>query len=207
MYFFALCIIAMLVTSSCGLVNRLANNGHENKLITAPYDVVIVPGVPYNAIRVNQIYKARMLWAKWLYDRKIAKNIIFSGAAVHSPYVEAETMKIMADSMGIPAEHTFAEKRAEHSTENVDYSIQLARSLGFKKIAVATDPFQSHFIRRFIEKCRINVALVPFPLQMMPIYYKKNVPKINAGSAFKKNFTGNPKKDLAQEKLLRASSD
>src|SRR6476620_7819913 len=103
--FFALCIVTMPVMNSCGLINRLANNTCENHVIKAPYDVIIVPGVPYDAAQVSQIYKARMLWAKWLYDRKIAKNIIFSGSAVHTPYVEAQTMKIMADSMGIPSEH------------------------------------------------------------------------------------------------------
>jgi hypothetical protein len=206
MYFFALCVITAPAMNSCGLINNLANNSSESRTSNAPYDVIIVPGVPYDAARVNQIYKARMLWAKWLYDRKIAKNIIFSGSAVHTPYIEAETMKIMADSMGIPTEHTFAERRAQHSTENVDYGIQMARALGFKKIAVATDPFQSHFIRRFIDKCRINVALVPFPLQMMPLYYKRTVPKIDASSAFKKDFEGSRKKEVAMQRENQLAS-
>lgn len=184
--------------NSCSLVNNLANNSHTNLMPGAPYDVIIVPGLPYNGGKVNPVYKARMLWAKWLFDRKIAKNIIFSGSAVHTPYVEGEVMKIMADSMGIPSAHTFAEGRAQHSTENVDFGIQLARQLGFKKIAVATDPFQSHFIRRFLDKWKLNVALVPFPLQMMPIYQKQTVPRINAQAAFKRNFVPIEKREVAQ---------
>lgn len=195
---FPLCAVSILLTTSCGMVNRMANNSAESYMPGAPYDVIIVPGVPYNNVKLNPIYRARMLWAKWLYDRKVAKNIIFSGSAVHTPYVEGEAMKIMADSMGIPAAHTFAEKRAQHSTENVDYSIQLARQLGFKKIAVATDPFQSHFIRRFLDKCKMNVALVPFPLQMMPIYQKKSLPKINASPAYVKDFIPMDKRITAQ---------
>ncbi len=193
-----LCISSVLVMTGCSLVNRLATNTHDSFLLTAPYDVVIVPGVPFDTGKVNQIYKARMLWAKWLFDRKIAKNIIFSGGAVHTPFVEGQAMKIMADSMGIPSEKTFAESRAEHSTENVDFGIQLARQLGFKKIAVATDPFQSHFIRRFIQACKINIALVPFPLQMMPLYYKRTVPRIDAREAYVKNFVPPDKREVAQ---------
>ena len=191
--------------NSCDLINRLATNAHDSHLTSAPYDVIIVPGVPFNNEKVNPIYKARMLWAKWLFDRKIAKNIIFSGSAVHSPYIEGEAMKIMADSMGIPAENTFVESRAQHTTENVDYGIQLARALGFKKIAVATDPFQSHFIRRFIDKCNIKVALVPFPLQMMPLYQKRTVPQIDASSAYKKDFVSIEKRDVAQRDLENKS--
>ncbi len=197
-----LCVITIVVMNSCSLINRLANNAHDSYFTSAPYDVIIVPGVPYNKKGVNQIYKARMLWAKWLFDRKIAKNIIFSGSAVHSPYLEGQAMKIMADSMGIPSANTFVENCAQHSTENVDFGIRLARQLGFKKIALATDPFQSHFIRRFIEACKISIALVPFPLQMMPLYHKRSLPQIDASPAFIKNFVPIEKRESAQEKVL-----
>lgn len=191
-----LCTVVITVTNSCGLVNRLANNSAEN-MPGAPYDVIIVPGLPYNATKANPIYKARMLWAKWLYDRKIARNIIFSGAAVHNPYIEGQAMKIMADSLGIPSKNTFAEIHAQHTTENVDYSIQLARQLGFKKIAIATDPMQSHYIRKFLDRWKLNVVLVPFPLQMMPAYYKEKVPAINATGAFIKDFIPVDKRETA----------
>ena len=183
--------------NSCGLVNRLATNAHDSYLLTAPYDVIIVPGMPFDSVKVNPVYKARMLWAKWLFDRKIAKNIIFSGSAVHTPFVEGQAMKIMADSMGIPSENTFVESRAEHSSENVDFGIRLARQLGFKKIAIATDPCQSHFIRRFLEACKLNVALVPFPLQMMPLYQKRTIPHIDASSAYIDNFVPLEKREMA----------
>jgi len=184
--------------NSCGIINRAATNSRSSNLLLAPYDVIIVPGVPYDSNGVSQIYKARMLWAKWLFDRRVAKNIIFSGSAVHTPYIEGKAMKIMADSMGIPPEHTFVESRAEHSTENIDFGIQVARQYGFKKIAVATDPFQSRFIRRFMEACKMNIALIPFPLQMMPLYYKRKLPKINAQQAYVKNFVPLEKREIAE---------
>jgi uncharacterized SAM-binding protein YcdF (DUF218 family) len=175
-----LCLITAFVMNSCGIINRAANNTGKDYLVNAPFDAIIVPGLPFNEGKVNTIFKARVLWAKWLFDRKVAKNIIFSGSAVHSPYVEAQAMKILADSLGIPAANTFVETRAQHSTENVDFGIQLAHRLGFKKVAVATDPFQSHFLKRFTEKSKYNVALIPFPLQLIRVYYKQSVPRINA---------------------------
>ncbi|MES2622420.1 MAG: YdcF family protein [Bacteroidota bacterium] len=197
--FYLLIIIITFITSSCGLINHAANNTGKDYLINAPYDAIIVPGLPFSEGKVNTILKARILWAKWLFERKVAKNIIFSGSAVHSPYVEAKAMKIMADSLGIPSNHTFMETRAEHGTENIDFGIQLAHQLGFKKVAIATDPFQSLFLKKFTQKSKYNVALIPFPLQLIRVYHKQKIPGINSTEAFVKDFVPLEKRDVAQK--------
>ena len=46
----------------------------------------------------------------------------------------------------------FAETQAEHSIENVYYSMKMARKMGFKRIGLATDPFQSQMLESLIEK-------------------------------------------------------
>src|SRR6218665_3373110 len=124
----------------------------EEKRKNDPYDVIIVPGVPYQYASMRSVLKARVLWAKYLYDNKFTKNIIFSGSSVYSPYIEGEIMRIYADSLGIPAAHTFAETEAEHSTENIYYSLLMAQKMGFKKIAVATDKYQAVIINNFIKR-------------------------------------------------------
>jgi uncharacterized SAM-binding protein YcdF (DUF218 family) len=154
---------------------------------TDPFDAIIVPGVPYENESLEIILKQRILWAKYLYDKGIAKNIIFSGGSVYSPYVEGEIMRIYADSLGIPHEHTFSETKAEHSTENVFYSLQMAKKLGFKKIAVATDPYQAVLIRSFVRKFCPEVKILKV------IYTKidtKNTPwpEIEPNSAYAENF-------------------
>jgi uncharacterized SAM-binding protein YcdF (DUF218 family) len=139
------------------------------------YDVIIVPGVPYNVPAFKTVLKARILWAKYLLEHNYAKNIIFSGSSVYTPYVEGEIMKIYADSLHIPSDHTFSETKAEHSTENIYYSLQMAKKMGFKKIAVATDQYQALIIKSFMkDKCpeikiipinyeKINMRNVPWP--------------------------------------------
>ncbi len=151
-----------------------------------PYDVIIVPGVPYEDPKFKFVLKARLLWAKYLYDQKITKNIIFSGGAVYSPYVEAEVMRIYADSMGIPPSHTFAETEAEHSTENIYYSVLMAKKAGYKKIAVATDHYQAVILNRYMKKHCPDV-------DMLVIDHKKIdllsfLPEIDAESAYQENF-------------------
>ena len=117
--------------------------------------------VPYEKEKTTSVMKMRIWWAKHLYDSGFTRNIIFSGSAVYSPFVESIAMKVIADSLGIPADHLFSETKAEHSTENIYYSWKMAKQLGFTKIALATDPFQSRMLRSFIRKYCPEVREIP----------------------------------------------
>lgn len=141
--------------------SRYANKCFEQAKVEGQYDVIIVPGIPYDPTSISSIMKVRILWAKYLYDNGFTKNIIFSGSAVYSPFIEGVAMKIIADSLGIPPDHTFFEIKAEHSTENIYYSWRMAKEMGFKRIALATDPFQSYALKGFIRKYCPEVKSVP----------------------------------------------
>jgi hypothetical protein len=161
---------------------------------TGPYDVIIVPGVPYLNPSYKLLMKARILWAKYLYDRKFTKNIIFSGSSVYTPYVEGQIMKMYADSIGVPPSHTYSEVEAEHSTENIYYSMLMAKRMGFKRVAVATDQYQAVIINRYIKKM--------FPeLKIIPIQYDKIKvrtapwPAIDASCAFNESFVSLVKRE------------
>ncbi len=69
------------------------------------FDVVIVPGIPFRNGRWNDTMKGRVLWSYALYKSGIAKNIIYSGGAVYTPYYEARIMGLYALQLGIPATH------------------------------------------------------------------------------------------------------
>lgn len=126
------------------------------------FDAIIVPGVPFNNESWSDVMKIRVYWSKFLYEKGIAKNIIYSGSAVYSPYYEAEIMALYAQELGIPSEHIFTENNAEHSTENVYYSYKYSKLLGFKSIALATDPFQSKMVKSFIRKeLKGKITVIP----------------------------------------------
>lgn len=163
------------------------NHEPEPKKKSDKYDVIIVPGVPYQHPSMKIILKARILWAQYLYDRKIASNIIFSGSSVYTPYIEGKVMRIYADSLGIPSEHTFSETKAEHSTENIYYSVLLARQLGFKKIAVATDQYQAVILSRFIKKNCPEVEILPIDYDKIDLIMSP-WPAIDASSAYVNDF-------------------
>ncbi len=177
-------VVAALVFFLSWNMKRHTLENYNRYVTGAPYDVIIVPGLPYDTTQRNTLLKVRMFWAKSLYDKGIAKNIIFSGGAVHSPWVEGKVMKILADSMGIPPANTFTEEQAEHGNENLYYSCKLAQRLGFIKIAVATDQYQDFFLSRYINKKMPGLAQLPVCVDSFPVYDKKQLPHINPHWAF-----------------------
>jgi uncharacterized SAM-binding protein YcdF (DUF218 family) len=155
-------LIASFILSNCSLFVPGASKLYNRSLKKHPqYDAVIVPGNPFNGPTWETPMMMRVIWAVHLYKRGIAKNIIMSGAAVYTPYVEAEIMKKYAIALGVPEEHVFVEGKAEHSTENVWYGYLLARSKGFRTIAVASDIFQTKLLYRFARKRTKGVEFLP----------------------------------------------
>jgi hypothetical protein len=180
--------------------SHYAKKSYERAKKEKPYDVIIVPGVPYEGDRTTGVMKMRIFWAKHLYDSGFTKNIIFSGSSVYSPYVEGMVMKIISDSLGIPPEHTFSETKAEHSTENTYYSWKMAKALGFTKIALASDPFQSGLLRSFMKRYCPGMHAVPIMFDVIDID-DLDLPKINAAGAYVDNFTPITKRETFWQRM------
>jgi uncharacterized SAM-binding protein YcdF (DUF218 family) len=161
---------------------------YSTHIAKAPYDVIIVPGIAYDtATQMNNGFNARIVWAKKLYDRGITCNIIFSGAACYSPYVEGQMMKMIAEQMGVPPANVFCETKAEHGKENVYYSWLMARKLGFKKIALAADPYQAFFLEGFIQTNMPDMGILPIAVDSLKKFYVP-LPAVDASPAFVQNF-------------------
>jgi uncharacterized SAM-binding protein YcdF (DUF218 family) len=184
-------IVSLLAGSSCTMKPFATRHLRKAKK-EGPYDVIIVPGIPYiDTTSSGLLFTARVLWSKYLYDHGIAKNIIYSGAAVSTPYYEGRAMKIVADTLGIPPQHTFSEIKAEHSTENIWYGVKMARKLGFKKIAVASDGFQIALLRGFIRRRCGNPAVLPTLYDSLKIdrnHWQKYFPKVDFRCAYDSTY-------------------
>jgi uncharacterized SAM-binding protein YcdF (DUF218 family) len=169
--FFLLALTGMLsLLSSCVFIAaHRAPRLFAQAQSKAPYDAIIVPGVPYDSSfgKWSDIMKIRMYWSHYLYTQGMTKNIIFSGSAVYTPYIEAKIMAMYAEQMGIPKECIHVDTCAEHSTENLYYSYYLAQKKGFTKIAVATDPFQAYMLKSFPKKVHIQVDFIPMVFKTM----------------------------------------
>jgi uncharacterized SAM-binding protein YcdF (DUF218 family) len=158
--FFLLGFLPFITSCNRALFNSTEKTYSQN-IKNAPFDAIIVPGFPYDGDHWDNVIKIRVLWSKYLYDEGYTKNIIFSGSSVYSPYIESKVFAAYAEALGIPSINIFTEERAEHSTENVYYSYLIAKHQGFKKIALATDPFQTNSLRPFIRKFDLPVISLP----------------------------------------------
>ena len=192
-------IILTFILSGCTF-SRYAKKSYEYAEKNKPYDAIIVPGLPYDGDNTSSVLNMRMLWAKYLYDEGFTKNIIFSGSAVYTPFVESIAMKVMSDSMGIPANVTFAETEAEHSTENVYYSWKMAQGLGFKKVALATDPFQAAMLRSFVRKHTPDVEIVPVVYDKIDVE-EFSLPQIDTTSSFRRDFVSIKERETFFQRL------
>ena len=115
---------------------------------------------------------------------------MYSGSAVYTPYVEAEVMAAYGKALGVKAENIYLEPLAEHSTENIYYGYKHAKKLGFNKIALASDPFQTKMLRGFIKKkIAKDVGIIPIVNDSLNIF-AQNIkdPQINFDSLFVNDF-------------------
>lgn len=191
-----------LLQFSCSFSEKTATKYYNtNKGIQ--YDIIAVPGVPFNPPNWDSTMKARVYWSKFLFDKGIAKNIMYSGSSVYSAYYEGKIMALYAEAIGIPREHIYTETKAEHSTENLYYVFAKSKKLGFTKIALATDPFQAKQLRRFAKK-KINkdVGIIPFVIDTMETMrpFMKN-PVIDYQQACNPNFVPLPKRQSFWKRL------
>lgn len=187
---------ASLALSSC-MYSSKASKRYFAIAEKKQYDAIVVPGVPFENNLWSRTMRGRVYWAKFLYEKGIAKNIIFSGAAVYSPYYESKIMAQYAIALGIPADHVFSETRAEHSTENIYYSYKLARKMGFKTVALASDPFQAKQLRKFIQK-KIDptVDIIPFVVDTLKVIEPTMInPAIDYQQSLKKDFISIKKRE------------
>ncbi len=183
-------MLLTLLLKSCVFFGPSEKKLYSKAVSNKPYDVIIVPGAPYDSIKGNwsMPMKARIYWSKHLFENGVAKNIIYSGSAVYTPYIESKIMALYAAELGIPSENVFIETKAEHSTENIYYSYQMAKKLGFEKIAIATDPLQARLLRGYPRRIKIKVDFIPFVIDTLKTIEKKEFIKIDIEKAKVSNF-------------------
>jgi hypothetical protein len=200
---FIMCSVSSVFNIAIAITSKKGAQKIYNKTISRSmkFDAIIVPGIPFKNGGWDSVMKARVIWSWILYKNGIAKNIIYSGGAVYSPFKEAIIMGLYAQKLGIPAEHIFYDTAARHSTENIYYSYLIAKQVGFKSLALATDPFQSFLLRGFTRKrFATPIYHIPFVTDSLKIYNYLN-PGIDPNAARVTNFQSITEKESFWERM------
>jgi hypothetical protein len=109
-----------------------------------PFDAIIVPGCPSAPDgSLSRCQARRAMWAAILWERGYTQHFITSGAAVTSPFVEAEALAQAMALFGVPGARIYLEPGALHTDENVYNALQIARLAGWRRLAIASDSEQA----------------------------------------------------------------
>ncbi len=188
-HFLVSVMLSSIIMAGCSFSKKTTQQYLE-KASAENYDMIAVPGVPFTEKGWDSTMKARVYWSKYLYDKGIAKNIMYSGSSVASPYYEGEIMALYAVAIGIPKEHVYTEIKAEHSTENLYYVYLKAKRMNFTHIALATDPFQAKQLKRFARvKINNNIGIIPIVFDTLKVMQPYMInPQIDYAKAYNPNY-------------------
>ncbi len=147
--FFCLCT---LLLPSCFFFGPTPRKLLHNAELIKPIDIAIIPGLPLYHGKIDTLLKSRLLWSNYLFKKGIVSNVLYSGNAVYTPWIEGSTMALFANQLGIENKNIVIDTIAEHSTENLFYGYHQAKKMGYKTIAIATDPFQCAMLHKYAKK-------------------------------------------------------
>jgi uncharacterized SAM-binding protein YcdF (DUF218 family) len=197
-------LAGLVLTTSCSVFHASVTQEYRETLAAGPYDALIVPGFPFKNGQWSRVTKARVYWSRELFQKGVAHHIIYSGAAVHTPYVEGELMALYARAIGVPPHVILTETNALHSCENLYYSYQLARRLGFEKVAVVSDPIHTPHLRRVAREFDLPLAFLPVDFVRL-IQIPKSNPQVDSRAVYVEGFVP-PKQRLTRQEIKWASS-
>jgi hypothetical protein len=87
------------------------------------------------------------------------------------------------------------EERAEHSTENLFFGYRMAKEMGYQKIALASDPFQSSMLRSFARSRDMDVDFIPAIYDTLNTYWAVANLKIDPEVARVDSFVSLPERE------------
>lgn len=127
------CVVALLY-------QRVDTRAREDRARRA--DVIIVLG---SAVWANErpspSLNARMQHAIGLYRQGIAPYLILCGGVGKNPPSEAEVMRRLAVSAGVPADALVLEDRSRSTEENLANAKKLMDARGWQTAVIVSDPF------------------------------------------------------------------
>lgn len=141
--------------------------GRPLRISDAPQKVdaiVVLAGGVGESGKAGQGYEERVIHAVELYRKGYASRMIFSSGFIYA-LQEADVMKALAVSLGIPPDSVLLEKKARNTYENVLNVREILQHHGWKSILLVSSPYHmrrvSWVIRRVSPELRVFYSPVP----------------------------------------------
>ncbi len=133
------------------------------------FDTIIVLGTPANFDGTpSPEQRERTLEGIREFKAGIAPHLIFTGAAAHNQFVEAQTMAALALAQGVPPDAIIEEGKAQNTVQNIFYSQRIMAAHGWTSAEVVSSP--SHLPRTALILKHFSMQWSTHPAPWPPEY-------------------------------------
>ena len=141
-------------------VNPYGPPKRASACLLAEHDVIIILGCPNDKKgKASKCQTRRADLAVKLSKSGFGRRFIVTGASVHSPGVEAESLRTLLLARGVAAGAITLEPKARHTDENIYYSSRLMEAAGWVTALVASDnPGQLFFNALCDSNCCVKMG-------------------------------------------------
>jgi len=152
-------------------VTRRANTNSQS------FDAILVLGTPADSDgNPTPELLDRITEGVREYERGVAPRLIFTGAAAHNHFVEAEVMARIAQAQGVPASVILQEPRALDTIQNACYSARILDDHGWHSVEVvsaASHLPRAAMIFSHLPEANLQWRMHAAPDNLTPGYYSK----------------------------------
>lgn len=131
--------------------------------------IVVFAGGVGESGRAGGGFQERVTQAVTLYRAGYASHVVFSSGFVFTMR-EAEVMKAVAVSAGVPAEAIVLEEQATNTHENVVYSARVLDARGWTRALLVSSPYHMRRALLTWEKAAPGVEVIPVPVPESQFY-------------------------------------
>ncbi len=132
-----------------------------NKPQKADAIVVFAGGVGESG-KVGQGYEERVDYAVKLYKQGYAAHLIFS-SGTQFVFNEAEVMKSLAVSLGVPADAIILEEKAANTYQNVKFTKEILDKRNWKKVLLISSPYHMGRVSLVVKKVAPQITFIYTP--------------------------------------------
>jgi uncharacterized SAM-binding protein YcdF (DUF218 family) len=124
--------------------------------------IVVFAGGVGESGKAAQGYEERVDYAVKLYNQGYARKIIFS-SGYKFVFREAEVMKSLSISLGVPAESIILEENATNTYENVKFIKEILDRVKWKKVLLVSSPYHMGRVALVVKKIAPEIAFIYTP--------------------------------------------
>ncbi len=161
-------LAALLAVGMCGVCwcawvyLRIEHFAYKDE--AAPADVICVFGAAEYGGKPSPVLRARLEHALTLYEHQIAPMVLtLGGSAPGDRYSEGQVGGAYLMANGVPEKAIITETQSRSTEEQTNRLIAIARTNGFRRIVIVSDPTHLFRIKQICESHGVRVMTSPRP--------------------------------------------